>query len=119
MMVQGAALEAVAHSKLRRVQASSKSSNCTDVQNGGSVLLYKASNRNSALRWRGPAKISDVDDAGVAVKFQCQTFKVARYSARVRGMCRAWGMWIGTLRQGDRILLGRHALGRVRTDAKR
>ena len=48
------------------------------ARKGNSGLLYKASNRKGAPRWRGPAKILDVDDAGATAKFQSPTFKVAR-----------------------------------------
>ena len=41
-------------------------------------LLQKKSNP----RWRGPAKILDIDESGVALTFQSQTFKVARYCVR-------------------------------------
>ena len=49
------------------------------MQIGVAVLLYKAMNRKSTPRWRGPAKISDVSET---VKFQSQTFKEARHCAR-------------------------------------
>ena len=41
-----------------------------------SVLFCKAP------RWRGPAKILDIDDAGVRAKFRSQTLKVARCCVR-------------------------------------
>ena len=49
---------------------------------GGAELFHKAVNRKGAPRWRGPAKILDIDDAGVTVKFQSQTFEEAQYCVR-------------------------------------
>ena len=57
----------MANSKLRRLLAYGKSFNCADVK---------------TARWRGPAKISGVDEEGVALKCQPQTFKVARKCVR-------------------------------------
>ena len=65
-----------------REEAREKSFKCMDVQIGGPVLFYKTANRKGSPRWRGPAKILDIDEAVVAVKFQSQTFKVAWYRAR-------------------------------------
>ena len=48
------------------------------------MLFYKAQSKKSALRRRGPALISDIDETGATVKFQSQTFKVARFCARKR-----------------------------------
>ena len=39
-------------------------------------------NFKSTPRRRGPAIIMDIDEPGVTVKFQSQTFKVARYCVR-------------------------------------
>ena len=39
-------------------------------------------NRVSTPRWRGPAKILYVDDAGTTVKFQFLTAEVARHCVR-------------------------------------
>ena len=65
----------------------------TDVRIGDTVLFYTATNRKSAPRWRGPATILDVDEAGAATKFQFQTFQVARYCVRekVEGKWRGGG----------------------------
>ena len=49
---------------------------------GNSVLFHKTTNRKSAPRWRGPAKILDIGEAGVTAKFQSQSFKAARYWVR-------------------------------------
>ena len=64
------------------LQAHSKSSSCADVRVGGSDIVFKASNRKSAPRWHGPAKILASGNAGVTSKFQGQTFKVAQYCVR-------------------------------------
>ena len=82
MMSQEAAQKEVANSQLRRLLAYNKSCNCADAQAGDSSLFYKASSRKCAQRWRGPAKISDIDDSGATAKFRSQTFKVARYRVR-------------------------------------
>ena len=41
-------------------------------------------NRKSSPRWGGPLRNSDIDEAGVTVAFQSQTFKVARFCVRKR-----------------------------------
>ena len=46
---------------------------------GDFVLFYKAPRKKSNPRWRGPAAILDIDEFGAALKFQSQTFKVARH----------------------------------------
>ena len=43
------------------------------------MLFFKASTRKSAPHWRSPATFLEIDDTGVTVKFQSQTFKAARY----------------------------------------
>ena len=53
-----------------------------DIKVGGVVLFYKAPQKKSNPRWRGPAAILDIDESGVVLKFQSQTFKVARYCVR-------------------------------------
>ena len=60
-MAREAALKDVASSNFRRTLARDKSCNCTNVKIGDSAHLFKAANRKSAPRGRGPAKISDVD----------------------------------------------------------
>ena len=60
MMAQGLAPKEVAEATKRRLPAKNKSFNCTP-------------------RRRGQAKILDIDDAGVTVKSQSQTYKVAPY----------------------------------------
>ena len=52
------------------------------MQIGEVVPVYEAMNRKTASRWRAAGKILDIDEAGVTVKFQSQTLKVARYRAR-------------------------------------
>ena len=63
-------MKKVADNKLRCLLAYNKSFFCTDVHVGASGLLCEASNRKSAPQWRGPAKILNVVDAGVAAKSQ-------------------------------------------------
>ena len=60
---------------LRRLLAFNKSFACTDVQIGDAGLFYKSQNKKSAPPRRGPASILDIDETGVPVKFQSQTFK--------------------------------------------
>ena len=79
MVTQGAAMEEVANSKLRRLLAYSTSFICADAQVGESVLFREAPNREGAPRWRGQEGILDVDGSGAAAEFQSQTWKVARY----------------------------------------
>ena len=50
----------------------------TDERVRDTALFRKATDRKSTPRRRGPAKIPDIDDAGVTVKFPSQTFKAAR-----------------------------------------
>ena len=69
-------------SKLRRWPARNKSPNCTDLKVGDAAPFHKAPNRESAARRRGPAMIPGFDDTGLPVKFQNQTFEVARNCAQ-------------------------------------
>ena len=62
--------------------ARNKTFECVDIEVGDSVLFYKAPHKKGNPRWRGPAAILDIDESGVALKFQSQTFKVARYCVR-------------------------------------
>ena len=78
---QGASKEA-ANSKLLRLLAYKKSFKCTGVRIGDAPLFYRAMNRRGARRRRGPAKILDIDETGVPVKFQYPTFRAARYCVR-------------------------------------
>ena len=52
------------------------------MQAGGAALFFEATNRKSTPCWRGPAKISDVDDSGAKAEPQAQAVKVARQCAR-------------------------------------
>ena len=79
---QEAALREVANSKLRRRLAYNKTLECVDIKVGDSVLVYKVPRKKSDPRWRGPAAILDIDEPFAVLKFQFQTFKVARYSVR-------------------------------------
>ena len=72
----------MANTTLRRLLANNESSKCTDVKIVDTAPCYKTANRESTPRWGGPAKISDIDESGVTVKCQYQTFKVARYCRR-------------------------------------
>ena len=51
---------------------------------GDMVVFNKAQNRKSLSRRRGPAKALEIDESGVAVSFQSQNFRVARYCVRRR-----------------------------------
>ena len=84
MRAQEATLKGVANSKLRRILAHNQTFNCTEVAVGDMVLFYKTPNRKSSPRRRGPAKVSEIDETGVTVYFQSQTFKVARFCVRRR-----------------------------------
>ena len=79
MRAQEATLKEIARSKLRRLLAYSKSFNCADIAGGDDVPFYKAQSRKGPPRWRGPAKILEIDETGVTAPFQSQTFNVARY----------------------------------------
>ena len=82
MKAQEAAMKEIANSKLRRLLAYNKTFECTDIKMGDTVLFYKSPHRKSHPRWRGPAKILDIDETGVTVKFQSQSFKVALFCVR-------------------------------------
>ena len=73
-----AAMREVANNMLRRLLAHNKSFEYTDVHIGDAALFYMAMIRRGAPRCRGPAKILDIDETGVTVKFRSQTFKVAQ-----------------------------------------
>ena len=82
MLPQETALRRMASSKLRRASACNRSSNYTDVEVQNSAPFYKAVNRNSALRRRGPQVILDIDGIGVTAKSRSQTLRAARYCVR-------------------------------------
>ena len=84
MRAQEATLKEVAKSKLRRLLARKATHSCTEIDVGDIVLFYKAQDRGSLRRRRGPAKVLEMDESGVAMSFQSQTFKVARYFVRRR-----------------------------------
>ena len=75
-------MKEVANSKLRELLAYNKSFDYTDGETGETAPLYKSAKKKSAPRRRGPAKILDVDETGVTMKSQSQTFKEARYCVR-------------------------------------
>ena len=95
-------MKGVANSGLRRLLAYNKSLDCAAVQVGVSFRFYRAASRKSAPRQRGQAKILGIDDAGVTVKFQGQTFKVAQYSLRTKLNVQDAGGRSGTLPRGIR-----------------
>ena len=82
VIAQESALKGTANSALRRLLARDKSLFCTDVEIGDSALSYKAANRMSTPRRRGPTKFLDIDEAGATVKFQGQRFKLAHTCVR-------------------------------------
>ena len=79
---QEAALKEIADSKLRILLAYNKTFDSVDIKVGDGVLFYKAPQKTSSPRWRGPATILDIDESGVVLKFQSQSFKAARYCVR-------------------------------------
>ena len=81
-LAQEAALREVGNSKLRRHLSYSETPNCADVKLGDSVLFYKAPTKQGTPKRRGPACVLDIDDTGVTVRYQSQTFKVTRYCVR-------------------------------------
>ena len=81
---QEATLKEIANSMLRRLLARNQTFNCAVIDVGDMVLFFKARNRKSFPRRRGPAKVLEIDDAGATVSFQSQNFDVARYCVRKR-----------------------------------
>ena len=84
MKAQAATLREIAHSKLRRLLARNKTFNCAERDVGDMALFYKAQNRKSSPRRRGPAEVLEIDEAGATVSFQRQNSKVARYCGSKR-----------------------------------
>ena len=66
----------VANSKLRRLLVFNETASCTDGEIGHVEIEIEASNREGAPRWRGPAKIPEIDDTGVTVELQSRTSKI-------------------------------------------
>ena len=91
MMAREAGLKAAARSKHRRVLAKNYFLTCTDVKMGAPALPYKAVSRESAPRWRGLASTLKIDEPGVTVKFQSQTFKTARFCELKKGGGEGYG----------------------------
>ena len=85
VMTEEAVLKDTAKSRLRRLLAFNKSSTCADVKLGDAALFHKAQSKEGALRRRGPVLISDIDETDVAMKFQAQISKVARFRVRKKG----------------------------------
>ena len=106
MRAEEAALKEVADIKLRRLLAYNKSFNCADINLGDSVLFYKAQNRKSLPRWRGPAKIPDIHETGATVTCRSQTSKVARYCARKQPKEKDVSdeVWRSSLHRGDTLM---------------
>ena len=65
VMAHEAALKYVASRRPRQLLASDKSFAGTGVKIGNTVLSYKVPGKQSTLRRRGPALLSDMDEAGV------------------------------------------------------
>ena len=107
---QEATSREVANSKLRRILAHSQTFNCAEAAVGDMVLFHKTPHRKRSPRWRGPAKVLEIDETGVTVSFQSQTFKLARFRVRRRVKesevvdqdgrvpCSTAEPWIGTWR---------------------
>ena len=81
-MAKEAAIKEAPNNKLRGLPAHKKSRNCTNIATRNSALAYKTVNRKGAPVWRAPAKILDIDETGVAVKFQSQPFTAKRNCVR-------------------------------------
>ena len=81
-MAQEAALTETANAELRRLSARNQSFQCTDVKVGYAALFYKVVIWGSARTRRSLAVIFDIDETGVAGKFQRQASKVVRFCAR-------------------------------------
>ena len=81
-MAQEAAPKEIANGRLRRLSALNQSIEGADVTVANLEISHESASRKSAPRWRGPAAISDIDEAWVTAEFQGQTFKVARFCAR-------------------------------------
>ena len=64
MMAQKAALKGKANSKLRRLLARNRPSDCTGAKAVDSALFYKPVDQKSAPRWRGAAAILEIDETG-------------------------------------------------------
>ena len=71
-MAQEAAIKEVPNNKLRELLAHGKSCNRTDIAIRYSPLSHKTVNRKGTPGRREPAEILDIDETGVAVKFQSQ-----------------------------------------------
>ena len=84
MRAQEAMLIEVAKSKLRRFSAHNQTVNCMDVSVGDMVLFYENPNRKGLPRWKGPAKVLELDETGVTVSFESKIFKVTRFCIRRR-----------------------------------
>ena len=75
-------MKEVANCKLRILLAYNEFFMCTDVRIGDTAPYQKSMNRKIALRRRPLVRILDIDETGVAVKFQSRTFEVARFCLR-------------------------------------
>ena len=79
-----AARKEIAESRLRRLLDHNRSLGRAGVLAADAVSHHKMVGRRGAPKWRRPAVVLHVDEAGVAATFQGQTSKVARYCARER-----------------------------------
>ena len=82
MMAQEAASKEITDTLLLQLLAFKKPFTSTDVNIGDTEISYKAESKKSAPRRRGPGLILGLGEAGVTLKFQSQTFRVARFRAR-------------------------------------
>ena len=64
------------YGKLCRLSAHDETFRRADAREADSVIFRKQISRESAPKRRGPAVALDMDEAGVAAKFQGQTFAV-------------------------------------------
>ena len=62
--------------------AFNQSITCMDVSVGDWVLFYQTPNLKGLSRWKGPAKVLELDETGVILSFGSETFKVARFRVR-------------------------------------
>ena len=83
-MDQKAILEETDNGKMRRIMERNQTFNIAGFAIGDSALFYKQISRKGTQKWRGPATILGIDETRVAMKFQSQTFRIARNCVRKR-----------------------------------
>ena len=62
LRAQEATLQEIANRKLRRLLVQNRTFNCAEIDVDGMAIFYKAQNRKSSPRWRGPAKVLEIDE---------------------------------------------------------